>query len=152
VTDVSQPHSSWEEGREPGRRVVVLGAALALTAVGFDLAMSGRLTLFSDLSFIVACLALAVAVRPHDFFTVGVLPPLLMVAAFALLGAVRPETIADPRDGVVQATVTGLAHHSGALVVGYLLCLATLGVRRRQRAVTPRAVAQASNRAVSPAP
>lgn len=131
---------------DTGRRVVVLGAALALAAVAFDLTLAGRLTLFSDLSFVVACLALALAVEPDDFFTAGVVPPALAVAAVVLLAAVDPATVARPDDGVVQATVTGLAHHSGALVSGFVLCLATLAVRRRQ------AQAQSSKRVVSPAP
>lgn len=100
--------------------------------MAFDLSLAGELTMFFDLAFVTLCLALALAVKPHDFFTVGVLPPLLMAALFALLGAVRPASIGAAGDGVVQATISGLAHHSGALVAGYLLCLATLAARRRQ--------------------
>lgn len=135
MTDVSQPRpaaQAAEVGREPGRRVVVLGVALALSAVACDLALSGELTLFFDLSFVTLCLALAVAVKPHDFFTVGVLPPLLMAATFALLGGLRPASVGAVGDGVLQATISGLAHHSAALVAGYLLCLGTLAARRRQ--------------------
>ncbi len=121
----------WEEGREPGPQVVALGVALALTAVAVDLALVGRLSLFFDLCFVAMCLALALAVRPTDFFVVGVLPPLIMLGVFILLGAARPGVIAEPEDGVVQAVVSGLAHHSGALVAGYLLCLACLAVRQR---------------------
>jgi hypothetical protein len=54
-----------------------------------------------------------------------------MVGVFTLLGFTRPEVIAHPRDGVVQAVVSGLSHHSGALVTGYVLCLTTLAVRQR---------------------
>jgi hypothetical protein len=110
--------------------------ALALTAVAVDLALGGRLSLFFDLCFVAMCLALALAVRPTDFFVVGVLPPLIMVGVFVLLGATRPGVIAEPEDGVVQAVVSGLSHHSGALVAGYVLCLACLAVR--QRVSTPR--------------
>ena len=77
------------------------------------------------------CLALALVVKPHDFFTVGVLPPLMMMAVFVLLGAVAPETVADKGDGIVQSVVSGLAHHSGALVAGYAVCLGTLALRQR---------------------
>jgi len=38
---------------------------------------------------------------------------------------------AHPRDGVVQAVVSGLSHHSGALVAGYLLCLTCLAIRHK---------------------
>jgi hypothetical protein len=54
-----------------------------------------------------------------------------MVGVFALLGLTRPEVIAHPHDGAVQAVVSGLSHHSGALVAGYVLCLVTLAVRQR---------------------
>jgi hypothetical protein len=128
---MSDARTLWEQGREPGRQVVALGAALALTAVVIDVALVGRVSLFFDLCFVTMCVGLALAVRPPDFFTVGVLPPLIMVGVFTLLGLTRPAVIADPGDGVVQAVVSGLSHHSGALVAGYLLCLGCLAMRRR---------------------
>ena len=146
----------WEEGREPGRQVVALGAALALTAVVIDVAVVGRVSLFFDLCFVTMCVAVALAVRPTDFFTVGVLPPLVMLGVFTLLAFSRPEVIADRGDGVVQAVVSGLSHHSVALVVGYLLCLGCLAVRqrmgRRPAAATPERGDYAANRSGSPAP
>ena len=128
---MSQTRTLWEEGREPGRQVVALGLAVALTAVVVDLSLVGRISLFFDLSFIALCVALALLVRPTDFFTVGVLPPMIMVVVFTLLGLTRPAMIAHPDDGVVQAVVSGLSRHSGALVVGYALCLVCLAVRQR---------------------
>lgn len=128
---MSHTRTLWEEGREPGRQVVALGSALALTAVVVDLALVGRVSLFFDLCFVALCVGLALLVRPADFFTVGVLPPLIMVGVFTLLGLSRPGVIADPHDGVVQAVVSGLSHHSGGLVAGYLLCLACLALRHR---------------------
>lgn len=149
---MSHTRTLWEEGREPGRQVVALGAALALTAVVIDVAVVGRVSLFFDLCFITMCVAVALAVRPTDFFTVGVLPPLLMVGVFTLLGLTRPEVIADPRDGVIQAVVSGLSHHSVALVVGYLLCLGCLALRQRLAQPTGRPTGQAAKRSGSPAP
>ena len=125
--------SVWTHGREPGRQVVVLGVAVALTVVVLDLLLVGEISLFFDLWFVVLCLALAVWVRPDGFFTIGVLPPLMMAGVFALVGAVSPEAVAHPDDSVVQAVVSGLATHSGALVAGYLLCLGTLLLRQRSR-------------------
>ena len=153
---MSHTRTLWEEGREPGRQVVALGAALALTAVVIDVAVVGRVSLFFDLCFITMCVAVALAVRPTDFFTVGVLPPLLMVGVFTLLGLTRPEVIADRRDGVIQAVVSGLSHHSVALVVGYLLCLGCLALRQRLSQsgghAGGRSTGQAANRSGSPAP
>ena len=143
---MSQSRTLWEEGREPGRQVVALGLAVALTVTVLDLALLGHISLLFDVCFVLLCVGLALAVRPADFFTVGVLPPMLMVVVFTLLGITRPEVIADPGDGVVQAVVAGLAHHSGSLVVGYVLCLVTLAIRHR---VLGQA---ASNRVGSPAP
>jgi hypothetical protein len=135
---VTHARTLWEEGREPGRQVVALGVALTLTVVVVDLELVGRVSLFFDLCFVALCVALALAVRPKDFFTVGVLPPLIMVGVFALLGLTSPEVIAHPKDGMVQAVVSGLSHHSGALVAGYVSCLAILAVRHRVAATRHR--------------
>ena len=128
---MSQPRTLWEEGREPGRQVVALGLALALTAVVLDQAVFGSVGLLFDVFFVLSCVAMALVVRPRDFFTVGVLPPLLMVSVFILVGVTRPDAIADAGDGAVQAVVTGLSHHAGALVTGYLLALVVLAIRHR---------------------
>ena len=121
----------WEEGVEPGREMVALGVALALTAAALDLLLTDRIGLLFDLGFFALCVGLALAVAPRDFFTVGVLPPLLMLSTFLLLAASRSEAIALRDDGLVQAVVSGLSHHSGALVTGYLASLAVLFVRQR---------------------
>ena len=128
---MSQARTLWEEGREPGYQVVALGLAVALTVVALDLARADRVTSLFDAVFVLVCVALALLVRPEDFFTVGVLPPLIMAAAFFLVGLTRPAAIARPDDGVVQAVVSGLSTHAVALGVGYGLCLACLAVRRR---------------------
>ncbi len=125
----------WEEGRESGREVVALGFALALTVLIVDVATSVRVGLLFDLFFVALCIALALAVRPDDFFVVGVLPPLLMGGLFVLLAITRPAAVGQPDDGMVQATVSGLSHHSVALMVGYALCLGVLYVRQRVAAI-----------------
>jgi len=135
VNDVSvgSPHAPtlWEDGREPGRQAVVLGVALALSAAALDLLLADRLTLFFDLCFVVVCLVLALRVRPGDFFTVGVAPPLLMLGLFVLVAAAPRAAIARADDSVVQAVVSGLAHHAGALAVGYGVALGVLAQRQR---------------------
>ncbi len=121
----------WEEGRQPGHEVVALAAAVMMSAVTLDLWLGSGLTLFFDLCFVAVCVASALTVRPPDFFTVGVLPPLLMMSLCVLLAVADTDVLARPEDGVVQAVVTGLAHHSVALLVGNLVCLAVLVVRQR---------------------
>jgi len=124
---------SWE-GNTPGGEVVALSSAVVLTVAAVEVMMVGHLKLFFDLCFVVVCLGAAVMVRPRDFFTVGVLPPLMMFGTMVIVALNGPKVIAAPHDGVVQAVVTGLAHHSLALFAGYAVCLLTLLARQRTSA------------------
>ncbi|MCD4525568.1 DUF6542 domain-containing protein [Nocardioides sp. cx-173] len=127
----------WEEGRQPGREVAALGAAASLTVAVLDLWLTDDVGLLFDLTFVALCVALALSVRPADFFTVGVMPPLLLVGVFVLVAVSRPGVLGHPEDGTVQAVITGMSQHSVALVVGYLLCLAVLFVRQRAVSAVP---------------
>ena len=120
----------WE-GNAPGSEVVALSSAVVLTVAAVEVMMVGHLKLFFDLCFVVVCLGAALMVRPRDFFTVGVLPPLLMLGTMVIVALNGPKVIATAHDGVVQAVVTGLAHHSLALFAGYAVCLGTLFARQR---------------------
>lgn len=119
----------WEEGRHPGR-LVVGAATLALVAVVLVSLLFGRIGLFFDLAFVTVCVAAALAVRPQDFFTVGVLPPLLLAATVTVVAIVDPAAVARAEDAVAQAVVSGLAHHAIALVIGYALTLGVLALRQ----------------------
>ena len=120
----------WDEGRRSGRQVATLSALAAITAAGLNLALTGTLSLFFDLTFVVVCLVAAFSVRQRDFFVAGVLPPLLMLATVTVLATFARPAVADPVDGVVQAVVSGLAHHAGGLVAGYALTLVVLALRQ----------------------
>jgi hypothetical protein len=111
--------------------VVALAAALTLTAATVEITLGGHLRLFFDVCFVLVCVAAAMLVRPRDFFTVGVLPPLLMLGTMLLVALNGPGIVAGRHDGLVQAVVTGLARHSLALFLGYAACLATLVLRKR---------------------
>jgi hypothetical protein len=126
---VRHAEAFWEVGHEPGRQVVSLGVAVTLTAVSIDVALVGRLTLFFDLCFVVLCLGLAALVRRRDFYLVAVLPPLLMATVFGFVALVARSAVADPRDSLLQAVVSGVATHGVALFVGYALCLGWLAWR-----------------------
>ena len=128
---MSEARTLWEEGSEPGYQVVALGLAVALSVVVLDLARADRVTVLFDVVFVLVCVGIAMLVRPQDFFTVGVLPPLIMASVFVLVGLAEPAAIAHPEDGLVQAVVSGLSTHAMALGIGYGLCLACLAVRRR---------------------
>ena len=125
------PERQWWEGNTPGGEVAALATAVVLTAAAAETAFVGRLGLFFDLCFILVCLGAALLVRPRDFFTVGVLPPLLMAGTMVIVALNGPKVIAAAHDSVVQAVVTGLAHHSLALFTGYAVCLLTLLARQR---------------------
>ena len=144
--------------------MVVLGLAVSLTVAVLDLLVSDGLSWLFDLTYVALCVALALLVRPQDFFTVGVLPPLLMLGVFWLLGLLAPGSIAESSDSTFQAGLTGLADHSSALMIGYALCLGCLAMRRHVRTLRaqprvprPRTgqasrTGQATNRSGSPAP
>jgi ABC-type uncharacterized transport system permease subunit len=129
VGEVSEARTLWEEGHERGHQVVALGLALVLTVVALDVSLVGRVGAFFDIGFVIVCVTVALLVRSEDFFTVGVLPPLVMLAAFVLLAVSRPAALAGPHAGVVRAVLIGLSHHAVALGVGYGLCLTCLAVR-----------------------
>jgi hypothetical protein len=126
----------WQAGHEPSRQVVSLGVALTLTAVSVDMLLSGRLTLFFDLCFVALCLGLAALVRRRDFYVVALLPPALMTLVFTFIALVARDVVADPRDSVFQAVVSGVATHGVALFAGYALCLGWLAWRLRQESAT----------------
>lgn len=120
----------WD-GATRGSEVVALAIALTLTAATIEIAIGGHLRLFFDVCFVAICLSAAMMVRPRDFFTAGVLPPLLMLGTMVLVALNGARVIAQPHDNVVQAVVSGLAHHAVALFVGYAACLVTLVLRQR---------------------
>jgi len=120
----------WEEGDRPGRQVVAGAASVAVVVAAANVALTGRLSLFYDLTFAVVCLVAALAVRPRDFFPVAVLPPLLMLGTVLALALVKRSAVADATDGLVQAVVSGLAHHAAALALGYAAALIVLAVRQ----------------------
>lgn len=124
------PRPLWE-GDTRGSEVVALMIALTLTSAAAEITVASRLGWFFDVCFVAICLLAALLVRPRDFFNVGVLPPLLMLGTMLTVALNGARVIATRHDSVVQAVVTGLAHHSVALFVGYAVCLVTLVLRQR---------------------
>jgi hypothetical protein len=126
------PHrrTLWEEGNKPGPLVAVAAGVVVLLVAGVDLLLFNDVTLLTDVAFVAVCVAAVLLVHPRDFFVVGVCPPLIMAGAFAVLSVLAPGALAEPSDGFLQAVVSGLAHHAGALVVGYGLTLGLLALRQ----------------------
>jgi hypothetical protein len=101
-----------------------------LLVVLLDLQVFDNLTVLFDIVFVLVCVAAALAVRPRDFFLIGVFPPLLMAGTIIVLAMMARDAVADPGDGLLQTLVSGLAHHAGALTTGYALTLAVLALRQ----------------------
>lgn len=112
----------------PGRGVV-LGTFAALGVVVLtDLALTGGLTMYFDLWFVVVCLVGAMSVQPRDLFTTGVLAPLAFGAVIAVVAVVAPQAFSDV-GGFGKVFPTGLTQHAAALVSGYAIALLTVGGR-----------------------
>ncbi len=103
---------------------------MVLLVSAVDLLLFDDVTLLTDIVFVGACVGAVLAVHPRDFFVVGVCPPLVLAAVFGVLAVLAPAALAEPSDGFFQAVVSGLAHHAGALVVGYGLTLGLLALRQ----------------------
>lgn len=95
-----------------------------------DLLFGNHLGFLFDVAFVLMCVTCALWVRPRDFFTVGVLPPLLLGLVVLGLALWDRAAVANSDDPLVQAVVSGLAHHALALVVGYGLTLLVLALRQ----------------------
>jgi hypothetical protein len=126
---VSAP-TLWEEGRISGSRVLRLAALAGLLVLALDLAIHRHPSLVFDVGFVLVCVGAALAVRPDDFFAVGVLPPLLLLGLMAVPALVHPAWVGERGDGLLQALVSGLAHRATGLLAAYLLTLAVLAMRQ----------------------
>ncbi|MCZ4500591.1 MAG: hypothetical protein JWQ74_3146 [Marmoricola sp.] len=142
----------WEEGRWSGTRVTRFSLFACVLLLTLDLVITGSLGALFDTGFVLLCIGIALAVRPADFFAVGVLPPMLLLGLFTVLGIVHRSAISTKDDPLLQSIISGLAHHSGALLVGYAFVLAVLAVRSRVLRRSAEDEVSYSNRVVSPAP
>ena len=123
----------WDEGAEPGGRVVSLAVALALSVAVIESLLDGHIGLLFDVCFVVICVGVALLVHPRDFFAIGVLPPLLMLGIFVLFAVSSRDGLGSAQqDGFLQSVVSALGRHAIALFVGYALALACLLVRRNR--------------------
>ena len=121
----------WEEGRHSGRLVRTVTATILLAVALVDTVAFGRLTVLFDITFVVVCVAAALAVRPRDFFVVGCPAAALDARDRGDPGGVR--ALGRGRAGRRRRPgrpSPGLAHHAGALVVGYTLTLGILALRQ----------------------
>ena len=116
-----------------GSRVVRLAALAGVLVLALDLVIHGHPSFVFDVGFVMVCVGAALAVRPQDFFAIGVLPPLLLLGLMALPAVIHRAWVGSAGDGVLQAVVSGLAHRATGLLIAYLLTLAVLGMRQQVR-------------------
>lgn len=121
----------WEEGRLAGSRVIRLAVLACAVIIAAHAVWNAPLGWLFDVSFVLVCIAAALAVRPGDFFHVGVLPPFLLLGFSVLLAVFHTSQIANAGDGFGQAVVSGMAHHSGALFAADVNALVVLAIRHR---------------------
>jgi hypothetical protein len=120
----------WEEGRHPGRLVARAAVVVLVLTTALSLLIGNHLGTTFDVVFVLVCAGSAMWVAPRDFFIVGVMPPLLLAGTVAVLAWFDRGAVAKPGDAIVQAFVSGLAHHAKALVIGYALTLVLLALRQ----------------------
>jgi hypothetical protein len=114
-----------------GGRVTRLSVTCSVLVIALDLVATGRLSWLFDIGFVAICIGAAVMVRPQGFFRVGVQPPFLLLGISALLALLDRRAVALANDGFVQAVISGLAHHSGALFAAVVNSLVVLALRHR---------------------
>jgi Domain of unknown function (DUF6542) len=132
----SAPSTEYSASAGTPGRGVILSAALGVAAVVvLNLALVGRLSFFFDLSFVVACLVAAMAVRSRDLFTAAVLPPLAFAGAIAGVAVIWPEAIVA-HSSLSRTFLTGLTAHAVGLVGGYAAALLTVAARTYARRLT----------------
>jgi len=130
--DVQRGHPGTEYAALPGlpsRGVAVIGTVMTALVAGADFALTGGVSIFFDLCFVVIGLVAAMAVRRTDLFVAGVLPPLLYGTVIAVVTVAAPTALAEAGDGLSKTFLTGLADHSGALAAAYGVALLTVAGR-----------------------
>jgi len=109
--------------------VVFIALLSTLSIAALDRGWTGRLSQFFDLCFVLACIVAALAVRRSGLFTVGVVPPLVMVVVLSVFAVVDPATLTAQHLAFISTLLTGLAHHAAALVAGHASALTILVAR-----------------------
>jgi hypothetical protein len=113
--------------------VVAVSAGCLGGAAAVQRALTDHLGVFFGICFVLAVLTAALLVRTDGFFTVGVLPPLLLLAVITAVGVVDPAAIAAPGlsddAGLLQRVIAGVVSQAPALVIGHAAALGVIGLR-----------------------
>jgi hypothetical protein len=130
----SRRGASFGAGHELGAGAVVVVSTVCLCgAATVQLALTDHLGVFFGICFVLAALTAALLVRADGFFTVGVLPPLLMLGIVCAVSAAVPSGIDAPGladdAGFLQRVIAGVVSQAPALVIGHGVALGVIGLR-----------------------
>ncbi|MGN6783259.1 MAG: DUF6542 domain-containing protein [Marmoricola sp.] len=121
----------WEEGRWSGDRVTRLAVLACLLLLATDLLLGSGLGPLFGTGFVLVCIGAALAVRPGDFYRIGVLPPPLLLSTAAVGAAVARDEVAPPGDSYLQAVIGVVGAFAGPLLLGYLAAGGVVVLRYR---------------------
>lgn len=117
------------------RGVIVLTVVLLAAGTALEVWLTDRLGLFFAVCFVLTVLTAALLVRTNGFYAVGVLPPVLMLAALSAVAWLAPLAIEAPGlvvdAGAVQRVIAGVVNHATPLAIGHGLVLLVIGARSR---------------------
>lgn len=119
----------WEEGRWPAKQVIRASAFVCIALAGFDILATSHVGWIFRLGFVALCALAALAVKPGEFSSLLVLPPLEVLGLAITLSVIDRGAIAPKGASFIEGMATGLARMSGALFVGYALFLAICAIR-----------------------
>lgn len=142
----------WEEGHWSGARVTRVSVLLVLVLAALDIVATHGLSAVFNVGFVGICLWMALAIRPAEFFRVGILPPMLMLGCSIVLSLMVRGQIAEDGAGFLQGVMSALAACATGLFIGYALVLGVLAIRQRVLEKRASQAAAHSNAEASPAP
>ncbi len=119
----------------PARGLIVATGITTAACAMLDLALTGRISFFFDLCFVVICLVAAMSASPRALFTVAVLPPLVFATLVGVVAVVAPTTITS--GSFSRVFLTGLAAHAVPLCAAYATALAVACARGLARRSVP---------------
>ncbi|MCD9153698.1 DUF6542 domain-containing protein [Aeromicrobium duanguangcaii] len=111
-------------------RAAVVCSVLGLAAVtGLDL-LDGRLGPAFSVAFVLVVVSAATAVQERGFFTVGILPPVLLVGALLVVALLAPDAIVitglPEGTGVFGRTLSATIAHGVPLLIGHAVAIAVI--------------------------
>ncbi len=120
--------------RDLGTRQALWFACGALAVVtALDVLTDQRLGIVFSVGFVLVVATVPLAIDVRSLLPAGVLPPVLLVAAVALVVALAPEAVRvdglPPDTGWFGRTLTGVVDRGVTLLIGHGLALALVVVR-----------------------